>query len=120
MLPALLVTGLMLGAFGLLISSFIRQLENFAGVMNFVIFPMFFASTALYPLWRLDDVSPALGWVAELNPFSHAVELIRFCLYLRWAPAEAAVVVGAGAAFFWLAVYAFEPGRGFWARRAEA
>src|SRR3982751_6627898 len=28
-LPALLVTGLMLGAFGLLISSFIRQLENF-------------------------------------------------------------------------------------------
>jgi hypothetical protein len=28
--------------------------------------------------------------------------------------------VGAGAAFFWLAVYAFEPGRGFWARRAEA
>jgi hypothetical protein len=29
-------------------------------------------------------------------------------------------VVGAGAVFFWLAVYAFEPGRGFWARRAEA
>jgi ABC-2 type transport system permease protein len=119
-LPALLVTGLMLGAFGLLISSFIRQLENFAGVMNFVIFPMFFASTALYPLWRLDDVSPALGWAADLNPFSHAVELIRFCLYLRWAPVEAAIVVGAGALFFWLAVYAFEPGRGFWARRAEA
>jgi ABC-2 type transport system permease protein len=119
-LPALMATGLMLGAFGLLISSFIRQLENFAGVMNFVIFPMFFASTALYPLWRLDDVSPLLGWAADLNPFSHAVELIRFCLYLRWAPVEAAIVVGAGALFFWLAVYAFEPGRGFWARRAEA
>src|ERR1700716_2148056 len=51
-LPALLLCGLMLGALGMLISSGIKQLENFAGVMNFVIFPMFFASSALYPLWR--------------------------------------------------------------------
>src|SRR6516225_3098808 len=50
-LPALALTGMMLGALGMLLSSAIRQLENFAGVMNFVIFPMFFASSALYPLW---------------------------------------------------------------------
>ena len=31
--PALLLTGMMLGAIGLLLSSLIRQLENFAGVM---------------------------------------------------------------------------------------
>ena len=43
-LPALALAGMMLGALGLLLSSTIRQLENFAGVMNFVIFPMFFAS----------------------------------------------------------------------------
>src|SRR5580658_10384678 len=43
-LPALILAGLMLGALGLVLSSFVRQLENFAGVMNFVIFPMFFAS----------------------------------------------------------------------------
>src|SRR5579863_9640651 len=47
-LPALLLTGLMLGALGMALSSMVRQLENFAGVMNFVIFPMFFASSALY------------------------------------------------------------------------
>jgi hypothetical protein len=46
-LPALILAGLMLGAFGLALSSLIRQLENFAGAMNFVIFPSFFASTAL-------------------------------------------------------------------------
>src|SRR5258706_7221487 len=51
-LPALVLSGLMLGSLGMLISSGIKQLENFAGVMNFVIFPMFFASSALYPLWR--------------------------------------------------------------------
>src|SRR5688572_8941558 len=52
-LPALVLAGLMLGALALFMSSVIKQLENFAGVMNFVIFPMFFASSALYPLWRI-------------------------------------------------------------------
>ncbi len=60
LLPALLLSGFMLGALGMLISSLIKQLENFAGVMNFVIFPMFFASSALYPLWRVKESSPAV------------------------------------------------------------
>jgi ABC-2 type transport system permease protein len=46
-LPALILSGLMLGSIGLFLSSVIRQMENFAGVMNFLIFPMFFASSAL-------------------------------------------------------------------------
>ena len=50
-LPVLVLAGMMLGALGLLLSVNIRQLENFAGTMNFVIFPMFFLSPALYPLW---------------------------------------------------------------------
>jgi ABC-2 type transport system permease protein len=117
-LPALLTAGLMLGAFGLALSSLIRQLENFAGVMNFVIFPVFFASTALYPLWRLEEVSPALGMVAWLNPFSHAVELIRFALYCQFEPVALAVCILAFIVFFGLAVWGYDPGRGFWARRA--
>ena len=56
-LPALVLTGLMLGALGMFISSTIRQLENFAGIMNFVIFPMFFLSSALYPLWKMREGS---------------------------------------------------------------
>jgi len=72
-LPALIMSGLMLGALGMLISSVIKQLENFAGVMNFVIFPMFFASSALYPLWRVKESSPLLYYVCQLNPFTHAV-----------------------------------------------
>ena len=119
-LPALVVSGLMLGAFGLLISAVIRQLENFAGVMNFVIFPMFFASTALYPLWRLEEASPVLAWAARLNPFTYAVELIRFALYLKLEPSALAVVMGALVAFFALAVLGYDPGRGFCARRGEA
>ncbi|MBB3019181.1 ABC-2 type transport system permease protein [Microvirga lupini] len=116
-LPALILAGLMLGAFGLALSTLIRQLENFAGVMNFVIFPMFFASAALYPLWRLDEVSPTLAMIAWINPFSHAVELIRFALYLQFEPVAFGVCVLALAVFFSLAVWGYDPGRGFWARR---
>ena len=60
--------GIMLGSLGLLISSAIRQLENFAGVMNFVIFPMFFASTALYPLWRMRESSVLLHDICAVQP----------------------------------------------------
>ncbi|HKG77077.1 MAG TPA: ABC transporter permease [Beijerinckiaceae bacterium] len=119
-LPALVVAGLMLGAFGLLLSSLVRQLENFAGVMNFVIFPAFFASTALYPLWRLADANVWLALVAQSNPFTYAVELIRFALYLRFEPVAVAVNLVAFVVFFALATFGYDPGRGFWARRGEA
>ena len=71
----------MLGSLALFMSSVIKQLENFAGVMNFVIFPMFFASSALYPLWRIKESSLLLYQLCLFNPFTHAVELIRFALY---------------------------------------
>ncbi|MEM7222835.1 MAG: ABC transporter permease [Pseudomonadota bacterium] len=117
LLPALVLSGLMLGALGLLLSSFIKQLENFAGVMNFVIFPMFFASSALYPLWRIKESSLELYWICAYNPFTYAVELIRFALYGRvnW---EAVGVVGlCTIVFMALAIQGYNPARGLIARR---
>ncbi|MFE1600345.1 ABC transporter permease [Methylobacterium sp. ID0610] len=116
-LPAFLASGLMLGAIGLFLSSLVRQLENFASVMNFVIFPMFFASSALYPLWQVNASSETLYWICQANPFTHAVELIRFALYGAFNPVSCAVVVGTGILFFILAVIAYDPGRGLLARR---
>ena len=116
-LPALVLSGLMLGALGLVLSSFIRQLENFAGVMNFVIFPMFFTSGALYPLWRMQQASQTLYWLAQANPFTHAVELIRFALYDRFNPVSALAVCGYLAVFMAAAIVGYDPGRGFLARR---
>jgi ABC-2 type transport system permease protein len=118
-LPALVLSGLMLGALGMLISSGIKQLENFAGVMNFVIFPMFFASSALYPLWRVQEGSPMLFYVCQLNPFTHAVELIRFALYDRINWISLAVVAGCTAAFMIGAIFAYDPSRGL-SRRGPA
>jgi ABC-2 type transport system permease protein len=116
-LPALVLSGLMLGALGLVLSSFIRQLENFAGVMNFVIFPMFFTSSALYPLWRMQQSSLPLYWISQINPFTHAVELIRFMLYNSFDPSSALILCGYLALFMGLAVIGYDPGRGLLARR---
>ena len=116
-LPALVLSGLMLGAMGLFLSSAIRQLENFAGVMNFVIFPMFFASSALYPLWRMRESSVLLYDICRFNPFTHAVELIRFALYLQVNWLSLGVVGACLALFFGGAVLMYDPARGFGVRR---
>jgi ABC-2 type transport system permease protein len=124
--PALLLSGLMLGSLALFISSVIKQLENFAGVMNFVIFPMFFASSALYPLWKIRESSPILFELCRINPFTYAVELVRFALYGQIGPrledgtldlTNLYVVVGYTILFLGAAIYAYNPSKGLIARR---
>jgi ABC-2 type transport system permease protein len=112
--PALFASGLMLGALGLLLSVYSRQMENFAGAMNFVIFPLFFISSALYPLWKLRE--SGAEWVyllAVSNPFTYAVELIRHALYGEFELISAAVVTGATLVFFVFACIGYDPQKGF-------
>jgi ABC-2 type transport system permease protein len=109
-LPALLLVGMALGAIGLLLSSLIHQLENFAGVMNFVIFPLFFLSSALYPLWRMKEAELWLYWLCAVNPFTHGVELIRFALYQKLDPMALAATVATLVAFTYAAILSYNPG----------
>jgi len=119
-LPALILTGMMFGALGMLLSSTIKQLENFAGVMNFVIFPMFFASSALYPLWKMREGSLWLYNLCLFNPFTYAVELIRFALYLEVNWQALGVVGGCLALFLGLSIWAYDPSFGIQQRKAGA
>ncbi len=82
-LPIIIISSIIINAFALFISSVIKQLENFATVMNFVIFPLFFLSSALYPLWKIKDSSILLYEISLYNPFTYIVESIRFSLYLK-------------------------------------
>lgn len=117
LLPTLLISGLMLGAFAMLLSSLIRQLENFAGVMNFVIFPMFFLSPALYPLWKIRESSQLLYQLCSLNPFTYAVELSRYALYERFNGEAAAYTLIALGIFLGAAILAYDPTRGIMSRK---
>ncbi|MCO6057835.1 ABC transporter permease [Pseudomonas sp. MOB-449] len=107
--PALLLAALLLSALGLLLSNGIRQLENFAGVMNFVIFPLFFLSSALYPLWKMREASEWLYWLCALNPFSHAVEMVRFALYERLDGWAVGICLGLTGLFAVAALLSFNP-----------
>ncbi len=61
---------------GLLMAARIRSVENFAGIINVVLFPLLFLSGALYPT---DGMPPALRAVARANPVTYAVDLDAPC-----------------------------------------
>ncbi|MGR8980373.1 MAG: ABC transporter permease [Gammaproteobacteria bacterium] len=120
LIPALILSGLMLGSLGLLLSSFIKQLENFAGVMNFVIFPMFFLSTALYPLWKLKESSVLLHNLAKYNPFSQAIELIRFALYEQFNQEAFIYTLISFFVFIIAAIIGYNPSKGMMTKKGGA
>ncbi|HEY4277698.1 MAG TPA: ABC transporter permease [Conexibacter sp.] len=74
---AVLLTGFALSSLGMLVAARLSKLENFAVVMNFVIFPMFFLSDALYPADRLPYV---LHLLVRFNPLTYGVDLIRHAM----------------------------------------
>jgi len=95
---------------GLLLSNAIRQLENFAGVMNFVIFPLFFISSALYPLWKMRDSSELVVLaVRQSTPSPTPSSWCCFALYERFAGLALAVCLGLTVLFAVLAVLTFNP-----------
>ena len=64
--------------------------------------------------------SEAIYWVSMVNPFTHAVEMIRFALYGMFEPVATLVVVVSTVIFFMLAVYGYDPQRGMLRRAAPA
>jgi len=70
-------TSLASASTGMLIAACTKTLDNFAVMMNLVIFPMFFLSGSLYPIQHLPD---ALRIVAMLNPYSYGVDLLKHAL----------------------------------------
>ena len=74
LLGAFLITGLALSSIGLLLASRIRSIENFAGIMNFLMFPMFFLSSALYPASNLPGF---LQPFVRADPLTYGIDLMR-------------------------------------------
>ena len=75
----LLALGLVGAAFacaslGMLVAACSRTLDNFAAMMNLVIFPVFFLSGSLYPI---RDLPTWLGVAASFNPYTYAVDLLK-------------------------------------------
>jgi ABC-2 type transport system permease protein len=85
--------------------------------MNFVIFPMFFMSTALYPLWKMKESSVLLSQMAQYNPFSQAVELIRFALYGQFNKYAFIYTLCAFMLFMTAAIIGYNPSKGMMVKK---
>ncbi len=75
--PAFLVLILMcvaLTCFGAGIASMVDDFQGFQGINNLLIMPMFFLSSALYPL---NHVPTALRIISTCNPVSYMVDALR-------------------------------------------
>jgi ABC-2 type transport system permease protein len=66
-----------LTSFGAGIASMVEDFQGFQGINNFLIFPLFFLSSALYPLTSAPDWLRILG---SINPLSYSVDALRWAL----------------------------------------
>ena len=62
---------------GLIFASKMRDMQGFSIVMNFVIFPLFFLSGALYPL---ENFPTWLRFISKLDPLTYGVDGLRASL----------------------------------------
>jgi ABC-2 type transport system permease protein len=62
---------------GLAFASKMRDMSGFSLIMNFLIFPLFFLSGAIFPL---DRFPPALRVAAYLDPLTYGVDGLRYSL----------------------------------------
>jgi ABC-2 type transport system permease protein len=102
-LAAVVLTSLAAGAAGLVLAATIRSIENFAGVMNFAIFPMLFLSGAFYPVRHLSTPLRALVY---LNPLAYGVDLLKHALLVPWSAAGYGGELPVGLDFAALAILA--------------
>jgi ABC-2 type transport system permease protein len=102
---------------GLLVAAPLESVENFAGIINVVLFPLLFLSGALYPTARMPSV---LRTLARLNPVSYAVDLMRAALGepSEFGAARSILVLTATTlVVFLLTAVVFDPERRFISRR---
>jgi ABC-2 type transport system permease protein len=76
----MILLSLIMTSFGAGIASMVEDFQGFQAINNFLIFPLFFLSSALYPLTSVPDW---LRILASLNPVSYAVDALRYTLTLE-------------------------------------
>jgi ABC-2 type transport system permease protein len=116
-LGALAVVSAMSATLGLLVAARLRSVENFAGVINVLLFPLLFLSGALYPT---EGLPPLLRAAARVNPVSSAVDGLRHALHQPAefsAAADAGAVLGATLGAFLITSLLFDPEQRFLSSR---
>ena len=67
-----------ISALGIVIATFIENMESFSAIMNFIVMPMFFLSGAMYPVQKLPDI---LKLAAKLNPLTYGIDALKHSIF---------------------------------------
>jgi ABC-2 type transport system permease protein len=116
---ALVIGCAMNSVLGLLVAARLRSVENFAGIINVVLFPLLFVSGALYPTAGMPR---GLRLLAQANPVSYQVDLMRHAFGQPTefsAGTDVMVLLAVTGALFGLTCLIFDPEQRFIGRRPE-
>ena len=110
LLGALAVVFISAGGFAgmsILIASILKSRERFVGIGQVIIFPLFFASNALYPI---ASMPPILQAFSAVNPMTYMVSALRALLItgdLSSLGIDLAAIIAFDLVIFWLAARNF-------------
>ena len=76
-LSAVIIGSALFSTFSLIIACVVKTRERFMGIGQLLTMPLFFASNAIYPLSMMPKW---LRVVAEINPLTYLVDLLRFLM----------------------------------------
>lgn len=104
----MLALSMALTSFGAGLASMVDDFQGFQAINNFLVFPLFFLSSALYPL---TNAPPLLKFLGSINPLSYGVDILRYTLigvahFNLWL--DAAVLAATLIGCIWFAVNRFE------------
>ncbi len=71
---SIILSALLWASFGMFLVVLSKSMENFSLIINFIVFPLFYLSGALYPLQQLPK---SMKYIIQLNPFTYCVDLIQ-------------------------------------------
>jgi ABC-2 type transport system permease protein len=89
------------------IGAMVNDMQSFMAITNFLVVPLFFLSSALFPL---DNVPVVMKVLAYMNPLTYAVDAMRASLVNQshfGLPVDFAVIIGLMAVLVWFSIYRF-------------
>jgi ABC-2 type transport system permease protein len=103
----MVLIAIMCTAIGTAVGSMLQDMQGFQLIMNFIVLPLFFFSSALFPV---PDLPGAMRLVVRLNPLSYGVDGLRGALsggFAFGAATDIAVLGGLGAILLAVGAYLF-------------
>ena len=104
---AMILLAIAMVSFSSGVGAVVNDMQGFMAMTNFLVIPLFFLSSALFPL---DNVPVLMKVIASCNPLTYAVDAMRGSLVNQshfGLPTDFAVMGATAVLLIWFSVYRF-------------